>query len=453
MTTDLTKGSIYRLIRSIWIPASTGLVFNTLYNFVDTYFAGQQVGTEALAGITIAFPIYFILIAVSSGIGTGLTALAAIALGKDDSDSFHTLAKNAYLLGITASVLILAFAPLLIPLLFRLSGASGREMELGLQYIYTIFAGAVFFTMNAILNGLLTAQGDSRSYRNFLIFGFFLNLALDPLLIMGWLGLPLLGVIGVALATDLVQLAGTIYLIFRVRHSTAYSLTARKAARFQLAAVGDLLQQGIPSVLNTATTALGVFVINAFILKLAPGPVTIASYGAGMRVEQLALIPTMGLNNAVIGIAGQNFGAGFFDRVMETRRKALLLGVSIITLGGIIIYPLTSLLIGIFDSSTAVVQAGTAYLHIELFALPTYVIVGICISTLQAVKKPNFAVLIGLYRQIVMPYILFTVLTQQLHMGINGVWLGIVLVNWSAVLITLGYSHFALKPYTGTISP
>jgi len=107
-------------------------------------------------------------------------------------------------------------APILTPFLFRLSGASGNAMTLGIDYTQTIFYGVLFFIMNAILNGFLNAQGDTKTYRKFLIFGFFLNLILDPLFIYGWFGLPKLDTVGVALATVIVQGIGTVYMIYKV---------------------------------------------------------------------------------------------------------------------------------------------------------------------------------------------------------------------------------------------
>lgn len=297
------------------------------------------------------------------------------------------------------------------------------------------------------MNGFLNSQGDSRSYRNFLILGFFLNVLLDPLFVMGWGGLPRLGAVGVALSTVLIQASGSIYLAFRCIHSKNFDRLLFLKARASLRELGELLRQGVPAMLNIGTTALGIFVINYFILKLAPGSQTIAAYGAAMRVEQLALIPTMGLNTAALAICGQSFGAGRMDRIHKVVQHTLVWGVSMISIGGIIIYPLVSFLLGLFSSDKAVIAAGVQYLHIELFAFPTYVILGILVSALQGIKKPDFAVYIGLYRQICMPWFLFTILGR--YMGISGVYVGIVVVNWSAVLIACLYYRSVISHLAG----
>lgn len=435
---DLTQGSILGHIRRIAIPSSIGFLFNTLFNVVDTYYAGK-LSTDALAGMTISFPIFFIVIALSSGVGSGTTALSAIALGKKDEKHFHDLAYNALAISLILSVLIVIIAPAITSFLFKISGASGEAMRLGIDYTKVIFYGAVFFILNSVLNGLLNAQGDTKSNRNFLIVGFFMNLLLDPLFIFGWFCLPRMGVIGVGLATVIVQFFGTIYLIYRLYKSPIFKWHDFRSSKMSRKTLHQLIKQGVPASLNMVTVAIGVFVINYFVL-LYTDATTIAAYGAAMRVEQLALLPAFGLNIAALTMTGQNFGAKNMARIYEVKKIALSIGVGIMVIGGLIIYPLAPFLIGLFNSDPGVIQAGTYYLRIEAFAFPTYVILNMILSVLQGVKRPNFAIFIGLYRQIVIPVVLFTFLGTVLKLGITGIWWGIVLINWSAVMIAMVYS-------------
>ena len=440
---DLTQGSLIEHIKRIAIPASIGYLFNTLYNVVDTFYAGK-LSTDALAGMTISFPIFFIVIALSSGLGSGATALNSIALGQKREDTFHQLSKNAILLGLIFSVVIVFIAPMLTPFLFRISGASGNAMALGVDYTQTIFYGVLFFIMNAILNGFLNAQGDTKTYRNFLIFGFFLNLILDPLFIYGWFGLPKLDTVGVALATVIVQGIGTIYMIYKVLKSPVFNKHDFIHAKLSLHTSIEILKQGIPSSLNMATVAIGVFIINFFILFFADAP-TIAGYGAAVRIEQLALLPALGLNIAVLTITGQSYGAEDKERMWSIYKLALKIGVTIMLIGAAIIFPLAPYLIKLFNNDPSVVDAGTVYLRIEVFAFVTYVFLYTGISSMQGIKKPNFAVFIGLYRQIVLPIILFYLLGTVFDFGIKGVWYGIVIINWSAVIITVLYHKKLMK--------
>jgi len=347
-------------------------------------------------------------------------------------------------LGLLFSLLIIIVATPLTTFLFEVSGASGGAMVEGIEYTQTIFYGVVFFILNSILNGFLNAQGDTKTYRNFLILGFFLNLFLDPLFIYGWFGLPKLGTVGVALATVIVQGIGTVYMAYKVIESPIFKTNDFIKSKLSLSTTSDILKQGMPSSLNMATVAIGVFIINYFILSFGDAP-TIAGYGAAVRIEQMALLPALGLNIAVLTITGQSFGAKEKERIWAIYKLALKIGVSIMVVGAVIIFPLSPVLIKLFNSDPDVISAGTHYLRIEVLAFPTYIFLYTGISSMQGIKKPTFAVFIGLYRQIILPVIMFYLLGNVFDFGITGVWYGIVIINWSAVVITIVYHKNLMK--------
>jgi Na+-driven multidrug efflux pump len=229
----------------------------------------------------------------------------------------------------------------------------------------------------------------------------------------------------------------------KVKSSSEFDLSLLKTAKISSKASKDILKQAIPSALNMATIAIGIFIINYYVLKYG-GNEAIAGYGAAVRIEQLALLPTLGLNIAVMSIVGQNFGANQLDRVKEVLKKATFYGIIIMIFGAIIIFPLAPYLILLFNSDSDVISQGSRYLRIETLAFVTYVILNICVSVLQGVKKPGFAIYIGIYRQ-VLPFAIFYLLGTYFGLGIDGVWWGIVLINWSAVLITVLYTKRTLN--------
>jgi putative MATE family efflux protein len=442
INSDLTVGSINKHLKRIAIPASIGFLFNTLFNVVDTFYAGR-LSTEALAGLTLSFPIFFIIIALSAGIGNAVSALGSIALGKKDKDSFNQLGFNAIILGLLSGLVVTVFATSFTRPLFLLIGASGEALDLGISYTNVIFFGSVFFILNAVLNGLLSAQGNTRTYRNLLIVSFFLNLFLDPLFIFGWFGLPRFGVVGIAFATILVQIIGTIYLSYRLIQSEWIDIKKLISSKFTIKTMLELLKQAIPSTLNMATIAIGIFIINYYVLQYG-GVDGVAAFGAATRIEQIALLPALGLNVAALTIAGQNFGAGNKERILEVYKKAMIAGVSIMIIGGLIIFPLAPYLVSVFNDNPNVISIGSRYLRIEVLAFATYVILNISISVLQGIKKPNYAIFMGIFRQ-ALPFGLFYLLGTVLNMGLDGVWWGIVIINWTAVCITLYYIKIQFK--------
>ncbi len=430
--TNLTQGSIKKALRQIAIPASIGFLFNTLFNVVDTYFAGQ-LSVAALAGLTISFPIFLITIALASGIGTGATALAAIAIGKKDQMQYHVIAKNALLLSLIVAGVLLLIAPFAIPWLLQVSGGTGDVFQAGLAYMNVVIIGAVFQILNFTFNGLLSAQGNTKPFRNFLVLGFFFNLFLDPLFIFGWFGLPQLGTAGVALATVLVQVFGTVYLGTAFFKSSYFMKTLFKKAKVSGQAIKQLLKQGIPVSLNNATVSIGIFIIQYFIYQYGTYE-TIAGYGVAVRIEQIALLPTIGLNIATVALVGQNFGAAQWHRILIAIKKAVKYGVILLTIGLVIIYPLAPQLIAIFNQDPQVIQEGATYLRIEGLAIYTYSMIGIASSVMQAIKKPYYALIIGVLRQLT-PILVFFVLGEVFALGTIGIWWGIVIVNYVATAL------------------
>jgi putative MATE family efflux protein len=442
VSSDLTKGSISDHIKAIAAPAAIGFLFNTLFNVVDSIYAGR-VGTDALAGLALSFPIFFLVLSISSGIGNATSALTSIALGKKDKNEFHQLLTHALGMAVLISIFIAFFSRSITGFLFSLTGAEGDSLSIGVNYTSMILNGFIFFMFNFILNGLLYAQGNSKPFRNYLIFGFFANIVLNPLLIFGFWIVPSFGVIGIAIATIMVQAGGVLYLGYYVIRSSEFDFSRLKKVKVKLLTIMDILKQGIPSTMSTATIAIGIFIINYFVL-LYGGSETVAAYGVSLRIEQLALIPTIGLNVAALSIVGQNFGANQFDRIDEARKKTTLYGVTIMLIGAVIIFPFAPYLISLFDSNPSVVSAGTTYLRIETLAFTTYVFINISISVLQGIKKPGFAIYLGLYRQI-FPIVIFYTLGTLLGWGIYGVWWGIVFINWSAVFIGVFYTSYQLR--------
>jgi putative MATE family efflux protein len=433
---NLAKGDIKKQLRKIAVPAALGFLFNTLFNVVDSFFAGR-IGTDAIAGMTLSFPVFFLLIALASGMGNGINALSSIALGSKDKERYHSLFKNILYVTLVLGVTIPIVAPFFADLLFSLQGAKPDPGQYGLDYIRVVMIGYIFFMVNFAMNGMLYSQGDSKPFRNFLIVATIVNIGLNPLFINGFWIIPAMGTAGIGLATVLVQMGGSLYLAWHLYRSPNFEFKMFKKRPFNMNVVKDLFEQGMPSALNNATIALGIFVINYYVMKYG-GTDTVAAYGVAVRIEQLALVPTIGLNVAVLSIVGQSYGAKKKDRIYDAWKWGTVVGLIIMAIGIVIIVPLAPYLISIFDDKEEVVSAGQQYLRIEAFAFLSYVFLNIGISVLQGIKKPMFAFWIGLYRQ-ALPFGLFYLLGTILSMGILGVWWGIVIINWTAVIITLLY--------------
>lgn len=428
---NLTSDPVPRLVRVLAIPASVGFFFNTMLNVVDTWWAGR-ISTHAQAALSLSFPVFFILIAAGSGLSQGSTALVAAALGAGNpARARHYVAQSA-ILGLVAGLVITGIGLLAAPSLFRLLGATADYLGLALAYMNTILMGAVFFLLQSVLNGGLQAQGDTRTFRNVLMAGCVLNAVLDPWFMYGGLGLPALGISGIALATVVITAGGAFFIGRQLRCSALGAGIRARDLRPSPEAFREIAVQGLPASLNMMTVALGIFVITWFASRFSEKAV--AAYGIATRVEQIILLPTIGLNIATLALSGQNFGAGRLARVHETWQTAIRYGLGLMTASGVVLFLLARPLMEKFSRDPEVVSTGAAYLHVAAVTLGAYVVVHQTVFMLQGLKRPLFGLVIGLFRQVLAPAAVFPLLAFSFNLGTGGLWTGIALINWAAAV-------------------
>lgn len=439
---DLITDPIPKLLVRLTVPVATGFFFNTMFNVVDTFYSGL-ISTQALAALSLSFPLFFIILAVGAGTSMGATALIGHALGAGARKEAELYAAQAVSFTLIHAALLTAAGLAASPALFRLLGASGEYLALALKYMNVMFGGTLFFLANYALNAMLNAGGDTKSFRNFLVVGFFLNLGMDPWFLYGGLGVPALGLAGIALATVLVQALGTLYLLRRVAHTGLLSRRSWQLLAPRREPFRRLLGQGFPASLNMMTVALGIFVITWFAGRFSKEAV--AAYGIGTRIEQIALLPAMGLNVAVLSLTAQNFGAGRLGRVREAVRTSFRAGQLMMLGGTVLVFALAGPMMGLFTRDAGVVAAGVQLLRVESLVLGAYVILYVNNSALQGLQKPAFALWIGLFRQIAAPVPVFWLLAFGLGWGLPGIWWGVFLVTWSAAAVSVIYTRRVLR--------
>ena len=439
---DLLKDPVPSAVRHIAIPASIGTVFNTLYNFVDTYWAGQ-LSTESLAALTPNFTIFLLVISIGVGFSSGATALISNYLGVKDEKSSRTIFAQVISFAVIMQILLSVVLLLLLKPMFLLMSTEASVLPRAMGYGSVIVVGGLALTFNQIFNSALAARGISKPFRNSLIIGFLLNVILDPILMRGVIIggrviIPALAEVGIALATVLIQACTSIYLLYHANKVGALKKMAVKDFIPSMKAWKEIAEQAFPAMMNFSVLAIGTLVINFFIGRY--GTTVLAAYGTALRIEQLALIPNAGLMFALSALVGQNNGAKNFDRIRESFKVTLRYGlyIMIALLTPILIFGRQ--LIGLISDNPDVIRIGYTYLLIQGITFYSYVILFQASSVLQGLKKPMMLVWVGLYRQVIAPAILFSFLAFTLGWEENGVWWGIVIVNWSAAFIVLWWS-------------
>lgn len=434
---DLTRDPIPGLIRRIAVPASLAFFFNTMFNVVDTFYAGR-LATTSLAALSLSFPMFFILLSVGIGIQSGAGALMANALGAGQRQRAVALQLQAAVLAAIVTVALAIPLYLLLPAIFRFFGADGDVLAGGLRYMRPIVAGSILMVLTNTLNAGLQARGDTRTFRNLLIAISAANVALDPLFIFVF-GLR---EGGIALATIVLYGVGVLYIVERGRRQGVYEGAGWRDLMPNPRLLREVAGQSGPASLNYMIMTLGSFVINFYISRFGTAPV--AAYGAALRVEQIALLPLLGINIALATLTGQNNGAGRLDRVEEafriTLRYALIVALCILPPVLLAARPILLL----FTDSGEVVSIGRTYLLIQGVTFFSYIIINLSNSIVQGLKQPAMIMWVGLYRQVAAPLVVFPLLAFRLGMEERGVFWGLAVVNWSAALVSLAWARSRL---------
>ena len=424
---------------------SIGFFFNTMYNVVDSFYAGQ-VSTSALAALALSFPVFFIIIAISEGIARGSAALIANAIGAKDEEKEKLLSSQVFSLGLICALSLTVVGLNVAPPLFRILGAEGDYFDLALGYVSPLFIGAVFFLLSSMSNAILLAHGDSKTFGKVLVAGFLLNLILDPWFLYGGFGLPAMGVPGIAWATVSIQAMGGLFLFSVVLRRGYVDIGALFRRLPKPKIYGEILKQGIPTSFNMMSIALGFFV-TTYYLKFY-GEVSVAAFGVGTRIEQIALLPAIGLGSAIVSIVGQNNGAGRLDRVSECMKLCVKYGLLLILLASVLVFVFATPLVRIFTSDEEVIKVGANYTRIMAFIQWAYVMGFIFIGFLQAIKRPMYGFVEAVIRKIVLPIGVFYFAVKVLEVDLDGFWYSMVAINVTMTFVTMAYARSVLKKMT-----
>lgn len=437
----LTSGPIRRQVRDLALPSSIGLFFQTMYNIVDSYYAGQ-VSTDALAALGLSFPVFLLIIAMGGGLSRGASALIANAIGAGDQDQQQEFTSQSVSIAILLSIALMLVGLLTVKPLFQLLGASGDYLKLSLSYMNPIFLGTLFFVLTSLTNAILIANGDSKTFSRVLISGFFLNLILDPWFLYGGFGLPAFGIAGIAWATVVIQFVGCVYLMVEVLRRRLLDLSSWRCLLPRLRVYREISVQAVPASFNIMSIALGFFVTTYFLKTF--GEVSVAAFGVTTRIEQLGLLPTMGLYSAIMALVGQNNGAGNFERVRETMRVCNRIGLVVNLFTSVIIFVFARPLMRIFTPDESVIQIGVTCLYIIAPVQWSYVMTSTHLAMLQAIKRPTYGFFESISRKVLLPLPFFYVCVTVYQFGINSIWFSIAGTNVFMTIITIIYARRTL---------
>jgi putative MATE family efflux protein len=322
-------------------------------------------------------------------------------------------------------------------------GSDVAGIALTREYLDIIFYGTFIVMIQISLNGALNAQGDTRSYRNVLIFSFFLNIFLNPLFIWGYGIVPAFGIAGLAIATVISQSIGTVYLAYKVNQCKIREYLKLKCFIPKFEYLNPLTKQSVPVMFSMLFIGVGIFNILYFIGQF--GDLATAGYGAALRVEQVFLLPVIGLNTAVLSIGGQNFGAKEYDRIRELYTKALLFGSSFMAITGLILFFGAEFFVSQFTDNQEAIIHGAIYLKVAALISPVYPVFFITTAVFQAVKKPLYSLYLSIIRLTAFPFLSLWYVINIRGGDYNDIFYTIMATNWFIGIVVLSFIGYFLN--------
>ena len=435
---DLTTGPMALHFRTLAIPAAFGMLFTTLYNVVDVYYAGL-LSTEAQAGLAIGYQAFFILMAVGFGLSSALSTLVSNAKGSGNAAEAQRYVVQGLAFGgvITASCMVIGW--FLGPELIVLVSEPGAYRDAAMGYFYWLIFALPGFLLAYGGNGILQAHGDSRSMQRALMAAFIANIGLNPLFMFGlpgvWSGM---GFNGIAAATIISQTGVMVYILVRIFQLEVMQSVQINAFQPNKDSFRKIFAQLLP-----AGSAMIIMFISGFVVQFALktfGGHAVAAYGVALRIEQILLLPVLGMTGALLPIAGQNFGAQKYDRVREALKYCWGVGFAMTALATPILFFGGTFVMALFSNDPDVIRAGSSYLRVDAFLFPIYMMLFSINSLLQAFKQAIWTLWISVYRQGFAVAFFVWVFISFTDFGVQGVWFGIaaaVTSGWVLSLIIL----------------
>ena len=450
---NLLTDSIPQLVKKLALPAMVGTLFQTLYNIVDTFFAGK-ISPEALSALSKSFPIYFIIIATSIGVTVAGTSLIGNSIGENNKKNTLYYFTHIIIYGIIISFFITILGLTYSEKIFSLMGSTKEVISLGLEYTHIIYSGSIIFILVVALNSLLHAEGDTKTYRNALILSFLLNIILNPILIFGFLFIPAYGVKGIGIATIISQSVSLIIILFKVLKNNRIKVITKDYFVPKYLYLKNIFFQSMPITISICGYALASAIIFTYVGL--SGEYAVAGYGAGTRVEQVVLLPILGINTAIISIIAQNYGAKFIDRIKETYFTAIKYALVIMLISGILVFITATTITSIFSSNLEVIEYGGRYLKISAFVLPAYPVFFLSNGLFMALKKSEYAMVSNFFRNVLNPIIVFYLARHYNASFETFFWIWVI-INWffsiSYLLFVIYYFNKKLNKSSAVVHP
>lgn len=423
--TALGTENIGKLLMQYAVPAIIAMTASSLYNMVDSIFIGHGVGTMAISGLALTFPLMNLAAAFGSLVGVGAATLISVKLGQKDYDRVlgNVFVLNI-LLGVAFTVIVMAF---LDPILYFFGG-SDETVGYARDYMYIILLGNTITHLYLGLNAVLRSSGHPQKAMYATIATVIINTILDPVFIygFGW------GIRGAAIATIVAQIISLMWQLWIFSSKEELLHFHRGIFRLKRKIVFDSLAIGMSPFLMNMAACFIVILINQGLKKYG-GDLAIGAFGIVNRLVFIIVMIVMGLNQGMQPIAGYNFGAKQYERVTKTLKLTIIYATGVTTFGFIIGMLFSDTVVGIFTSDAELIELSAKGLRIVVMFFPIIGFQMVTANFFQSIGMASKAIFLSLTRQMVV--LLPCLLILPRFFGAAGVWYSMPISDLLASLI------------------
>ena len=417
ITTELGTAPVHRLLWKYALPAIIAMTATSLYNIVDSIYIGHGCGALALGALTVAKPFMDICAAFGSLVGVGASSLLAIYLGEKDYERANRVLGNVIVLNIILSAVVMAVGLIWLDPILLAFGASENTLLYAHEYMEIILYGNILTHIYFGLNAMLRSAGHPRFSMAATIVAVTINIILDPIFIFG-LGM---GVRGAALATVLSQAVAVFWQITKFMDKRELVRFHRGIWRLNRHITGRALAIGMSPFLYNIAHCFVVIIINNQ-LKAFGGDMAIASYGVINRLTFVFAMMVMGLNQGMQPIAGYNYGAKQFDRVLKVFYLTCAYATGVMGLVFVLGEFFPELMTKMFTHDPVLIETTIRPMRIVCSSM---LIIGFQMVTgnlFTSIGKAGKAIFLSLTRQVIYLIPLTLLLPMAFAQPLDGVW-------------------------------
>ncbi|MBW9172025.1 MATE family efflux transporter [Clostridium estertheticum] len=420
MNGKLGSESIGKLLFKFSVPAITGMVVNALYNIVDRIYIGHinGVGSYALSGLAITFPISVIIMAFGMLIGIGACSVISIRLGERNVEAADNILGNAVMLLTIISVALGIFGVLFLNKILMLFGADQNNLPYAKAYIQIILMGAVFQNIGFGINNIIRAEGNPKMAMLTMMFGAIINIILDPIFIFVFK----MGIQGAAIATVISQVFNTLLVLryFTAKNSGSILKLKKINLKLNKYIVNDIFAIGVAPFSMQIASSLVAILYNKGLYTYG-GNLAIAAMGILNSISMLIFMPIVGISQGIQPIIGYNYGAKLYDRVFKILKLAIIFGTCIAVIGFIVVQLFANQLITIFvGNNPELIKLGAHGLRIDLIVLPILGFQILGASYFQAINEAKTSMILSVLRQVIV--LIPIILILPLFLKLDGLW-------------------------------